>query len=646
MNSVKTFVSSLSDEIRWHGGHNENSRQLNLKAGKLSLVYESGNLRCISACGKEVIRMIYSAVRDSSWITVKPVISDEMFEINTDSFVITYTAHYSAGEIDFIAYYVITGKEDNSVIFSFEGEALKDFEKNRVGFCVLHPIESNRGRICNIVHSNNIDESLNFPFEISPHQPFLDIKSMKWSRDGIDCNIDFFGDIFETEDQRNWTDASYKTYCTPLSNPKPLKILKGQKISQKVILGVNAGCEAPDNVGQKISIAIDNKNLLPFPKIGIGRSTRINPITKGETGLLRMLEFDHYRIDLILFKNDWKLIADNAFNEAVELGYNPEIALFFDDDYLSQISHFLEWITPKKTQPVVILLYHKNYAVIPDQIADKIAGDLKKEKPSLIVGCGTNANFVKINRMRSQLLHTDLICYSIHPQEHASDNMTLVENLQGQSYTVESAKQFSGNKKIWISPVNIQRRFNGNVSNYELPSENNRFPAQADSRLMSLFGAGWVSGSLKYLFESGAAGITLLETVGERGIIQGDYNSRWSGEFKSTGGMLFPVYFVLEFVLKSKKAVVLKSTSSDPLKVESLVFQEGNSLKLIIVNFTEKVQEVRIDDLSGEADLRSLNSETFCIAAGDKDWLEKSKAEKICKQDLSLEPYSVTFVEE
>ena len=33
---------------------------------------------------------------------------------------------------------------------------------------------------------------------------------------GGEIVIRFEGDLFEMEDQRNWTDASYKTYSTPL----------------------------------------------------------------------------------------------------------------------------------------------------------------------------------------------------------------------------------------------------------------------------------------------------------------------------------------------------------------------------------------------------------------------------------------------
>ena len=44
----------------------------------------------------------------------------------------------------------------------------------------------------------------------------------------------FNGETFEMEDQRNWTDASFKTYCTPLSLPYPIKIIKGTTIKQSI----------------------------------------------------------------------------------------------------------------------------------------------------------------------------------------------------------------------------------------------------------------------------------------------------------------------------------------------------------------------------------------------------------------------------
>ena len=39
------------------------------------------------------------------------------------------------------------------------------------------------------------------------------------------------GDSFEMEDQRNWTDASFKVYGTPLKNLSPVEVKTGTKIS-------------------------------------------------------------------------------------------------------------------------------------------------------------------------------------------------------------------------------------------------------------------------------------------------------------------------------------------------------------------------------------------------------------------------------
>ncbi|MEJ0031488.1 MAG: hypothetical protein WDO15_14435 [Bacteroidota bacterium] len=50
------------------------------------------------------------------------------------------------------------------------------------------------------------------------------------------AELQFEGDIFETEDQRNWGDDSFKTYSTPLSRPYPVMLKPGDKVNQKVRL--------------------------------------------------------------------------------------------------------------------------------------------------------------------------------------------------------------------------------------------------------------------------------------------------------------------------------------------------------------------------------------------------------------------------
>ena len=646
MNSLSKSLSALDRATIWHGSHGENNRQIALRAGKLSMVYENGNLRYLSAGKNELIRMIYSAVRDKDWLTIDPVISGEKFDIKSDSFKIEYECLYRSGEIDFSASYRIEGHSDSSLAFSFEGVALKTFEKSRIGFCILHPVEGCAGHPCLITHSNGNSETMKFPVFISPDEIFTDIRAMKWNASGSECYLKFTGDIFETEDQRNWTDASYKTYCTPGSLPCPVTIAIGEKIAQKVefiLIGKVAHEAIEDDV---INIVIDRHRIFAMPRIGIVRSTRQSALTENETGILRALSFDHYRADLYLFNPDWTTQADMAVREAVSLNYSLELALFFDEDFLAQINDFSAWLTHSRPDISIISLLHKSEAVTSDQLINTASPLLKRILPEVMIGCGTNANFAQLNRKVPDSAFSDIICYSVHPQEHASDNTTLVENLAGQAFTAVSAREFSGEKGIWISSVNLQRRFNANIENYENPVEGDLIPQQVDSRIMSLFGACWTAGSLKYLGESGVKGITFFETAGERGIIQGDYESRWTEGFRAPKGMIFPVYHLFRWLLKDKSFSLILSASSHPLEVESLALSDGNRLKLILVNFTPEKQKVKVSGFSGKIKTKELNAGTFIDAASDPDWIEK-RWESIVMEpgEKVLDPYSLTFME-
>jgi hypothetical protein len=163
---------------------------------------------------------------------------------------------------------------------------------------------------------------------------------------------------------------------------------------------------------------------------------------------------------------------------------------------------------------------------------------------------------------------------------------------------------------------------------------------------MSLFGACWTVGSLKYLFESGINGVTYFETAGERGIIQGDYNSRWPFEFQSFKGMLFPVYFVLKFILANKSFRTTESISSHPLSVDTLVLSDDNHLKMILINFSPDFQNVNIKGCKGQFLTRSLSDETYNTAVRDTGWLEDSEAKTVnLSEPLLLAPFSITFME-
>ncbi|HRR94106.1 MAG TPA: hypothetical protein P5348_08965 [Bacteroidales bacterium] len=618
-----------------------------LKAGKLDILYENGSLRYISSGRTELLRMIYPAVRDDEWNTVTPVTLEEVIDRTDDSFRIKLIFLYRSGEINFRAKYLIEGKSDNSISFEMEGEALGTFRKNRIGLCVLHPAEECAGKNCTVEHTDGSVESSFFPEEINPHQVFLNVKSLKWMAGKINCTLSFEGDVFETEDQRNWTDASFKTYSTPLSLPFPSVITEGTVVHQKVVFRANniTCVEQVDNQINIIKLIPEESYILP--SIGVSRSSSGSALTLQEIRILRTIGFNHYRTDIHLYSPDWIEIADLSLNESFELGCQMEIALFFSGEEVSRhATAFAEWMETRKPDIARILIFHRDAPSTPDDLATEVISILRKADPDAKIATGTNAGFVHINRFRPGNTENDYICYPVYPQEHASDNATLVENLKGQGYTVRSAKAFAGNKGVVISPVTLQRRFNTNISYMELPYRGEGIPPSVDPRLMTLFGACWTAGSLKYLGEADADTITYYETRGERGIIQGNEEPKWPGLLPSAKGMIFPVFHIFRFVLSHSNFNIIKSVSTNPLSVDCLSLANGKEARLIIVNFSGEPAQVRIEGLAGKFRMVSLDSSTTAEASADCRWTGNRHQKSFNPSDIiNLNPVSVNFIE-
>jgi hypothetical protein len=211
-----------------------------LRAGPLRLWYEAGALRYLCVGPTEVVRMLYAAVRDERWGTVPARLEDERIETGPDWFRIRYVAQYREGPIHYTAGLELTGTAEGTVTVDFRGEARRTFRRNRIGLCVLHPL-TEAGRALHVTHPDGRTSAGEFPRLVAPHQPLRDLRELAWVLDdGTPCTLTLAGETFETEDQRNWTDASFKTYGTPLALPFPVEVPAGERLHQRLTLRVRA----------------------------------------------------------------------------------------------------------------------------------------------------------------------------------------------------------------------------------------------------------------------------------------------------------------------------------------------------------------------------------------------------------------------
>ena len=237
-------------------------------------------------------------------------------------------------EIRYKTWVEIKGEEDSSIFFNVKGEALSSFYRNRIGLCVLHPMKECAGKPAIINSRDGTLYKSEFTKSISPHQPFKNIQKLDWKiGDQISASISFQGDVFETEDQRNWSDNSFKTYSTPLEIPYPVLLKQGDTITQSVRLAVTI-----ENKEQTFVPVISEETKLPFPKIGYGRSE--GPLTKLEIDLLRKIPFDHYRVELRLAQNDWQKTWQLAVEETKQLDTRIELIVFFQRSFKRRVAKF------------------------------------------------------------------------------------------------------------------------------------------------------------------------------------------------------------------------------------------------------------------------------------------------------------------
>jgi hypothetical protein len=584
-----------------------------LRAGPVTAVYDNGDLRYIRVGGVEVVRRLYSAVRDHNWGTVSPTLHNVQIEQGDDSFRVTYTAHHTDAslDIDFEWDALITGDSDGTVRFEMNGRANSTFRRNRVGFCVLHPMDL-AGQTVTVEHDDGNVDAGKFPSLIAPHQPFFDIRAIRHAAGDSAVEIRFEGELFEMEDQRNWTDASYKTYCTPLGLPFPVTVEARQTITQAVTISVNGGDASDADTDSSLTFNLAGANAVPLPGLGLGVATHGAPLTEREVERLKTLKLDHLRVNLHLGE-DYGDTLNMATDQARALDTALLIAAHVTDDADSQLATLATTLVDMTAPLTAFIIYHEGEVATSSHwiaLAKQHLGSF-----DVPIGAGTDAFFTELNRNRPDNDHRDFVTFSTNPQVHAFENVDLVETLACHAPVIETTQSFAHDKPITVGPVTLKMRFNPNATVPEPEIPAGQLPPQVDTRQMSLFGAGWTLGSLKYLSSPAVERITYYETTGWRGLMETDHAMREDPMlFPVEAGHAFPMYAVFADIADFVGGDVLPGVSSDSLTVDGLVLEQAGWQRLLLTNFTADEQTVTVNGLSGEVRIKTLdatNAEAF-----------------------------------
>jgi D-apionolactonase len=611
-------------------------------AGPLVVDLSDGAVRHLSWHGIEVVRGIACPIRDTNWATYASVLVDENIRESPDAFEISQLRSVADGALR--VKLVFQGNSDGSFHATAEMSAPCDFTTNRAGFTLLHPLRGVAGTPMQVIRPDGSISSSHFPGLISPDQVASEISGLRHSVSGIDTEIMFQGEVFEMEDQRNWSDASFKTYCRPLSLPMPYQLNAGEVQRQDIHMRFR-GMPAAKTVSATGSPILELKSSTEkVPHVALAIDDSAIP--------------DHEAHKFVSLLNP----------KILQLRVRPETARAVCDSAKSMITVGpaeieLEIVVPSADEPAAALArvaadcktasltvarvlalpenYLRSYQPAGPWPAGLRPQDLlehaRQSFPGADIGGGVLTYFTELNRCRPEMC--DYLAHGSTAITHAADDRSVIESLEGLSHVYGSARAIAGGRDYRLGLVAIGMRSNPYGSGVVENVQQNRIAmAGADPRQRGIFAAAWAVGAVAATTGHDVSSLALSAFAGPFGMIHRPEPWAQPLYHDNNNHMVYPIFHVVRFLSAMGGAARLSFPALEN-GIVGVASRGASRTRLILANLGTHTSRVR---LPHGADVRFLNAGSFLSATKDPQWLDTSQPDQV--SEVVLEPLNVAFL--
>lgn len=497
-----------------------------LSAGGLHLELTGANVGSIHFGDVEVLRGISFLVRDENWGTCPAKVIGLKISRSKNSFVVTYRVEAANGSAK-LTYEASIRATENQLVFHAVAKPNKDFKTNRTGFVILHPINGMAGKPLIVTHTDGTTQSAHFPKLISPGQPFFDVRALEHApTSSLKAHVLMEGNKFEMEDQRNWTDASYKTYVCSLLDPWPYILKGGSLFEQRVTLTVS-GKARTNRSSTANSLQIGKGFRLPEIGVaipqqyarqslhGIKQIIALKPkhltCTLGAEG---NLECDCAIYEEINRKSGIPITLEvilqrkgSAKSEMFQIAKAVQQAGLYPMRIVVSQAHDLKSFQPTEKRP-------------PEQSYEEMASAARTCFPAAEVGGGMMSYFPELNRKQPPKGVFDFITHSICPIVHDARDSALMQTLESLPHVFASTKAFIGKAAYHLGPSSIGARMNPYGTSLANNPNNARIClAPNDPRQNGTFALAWNLGVLLAAGQAGLRSVTLSSIRGPQGLL-------------------------------------------------------------------------------------------------------------------------------
>lgn len=581
-----------------------------MQHGNFTLDLSEAAVRNITYKGAQLIDLLYTAIRPWDWSTLVADSHTEDVRVNGADCIITISDTF-AGTLE--AQTIISLSTDNTFSVEYQLKGLAEYSVNRWGICFcLHSGDW----MGSTVHSSGNDYSLLqdispqrvidgvtqglFPASnemhfVAPDQRFIKATST--------------GNVLEAEDQRNWTDNTYKIYSGSLSEPRPFVASAGSiwKQSVKFEVGAPKGALADSS---KIVV----REIEALPSIGLQFNTEplLSPDELEQA--LVLLEIDHLRIneEALSAQKIATVAASGLVLEAALLSSNGGAAL------QTEVIHLTQRV-PAGSR----LLIQRDSREIVEVM------DLPKNESLNSFIPGTDAYLVDLHRNKYDF--GDSVSYSMAPTVHSTDIETIFKTLYTQRESIEFAQKRLA-KQVFISPITFSTR--GNPETGHLRDQRINFVnMDAASRIRTLEGAAWTLGSIFALASAGAFSGTWHELFGDFGVV---YSQDGATKFS-------PTFHALSALGAHHSHQITIATSLDNSWV---AFENREAKTILVASLRPWTLEITAKVLAGYKSIQSLRSDECDRASQIMDWWSYAETTPISAEfPLTLAPFEIALIQ-
>lgn len=465
------------------------------------------------------MQRVYLAVRDLDWNTIPGTVDDLRLRADADGFDLSFTSRHASGAMRLSCSVEAHGDTDG-IRYRLAATALSDFPYAKIGLCVHHPVPGFAGQRYR-AETPVGDVAGQLPVVIAPQihladgtdEPLWDpFSAVELGHDsGGVVRIEGTGNLWEIEDQRNWTDANWKSASTPAYLGYHHTATEGMRIDQQLTItasGFTTRVAVSPSDPIELTIGPHDGRRLPAVGVCVGDLEA----AEAAASAIGSLDLAHLRADVRPAELETTL--SSLLSLAGRVGARLELALHLGAD-LSELDAFARVIGPHRDTIARVLVFRDGEeSTAPETIAAARAAFGSIGAP---IVTGTDVYFTQLNRHRLPTGGADGVAWPVTPQVHAFDDLSLMQTLQAQPDQVATVRSFLGDVPLHITPITLRPRYNA-VAVTESADE---LMAAPDARQPTQFGAAWTLGTLAAYTHAGADSLTFFEATGLRGILDG-----------------------------------------------------------------------------------------------------------------------------